>query len=92
MDPQRRTVARRLVEALELPQDIVFNLPKATLIGDVQVLVENHRGLSKYTPREIHIRTARGELVVLGSRLRIGSIFPQELVVDGRILQVQLRR
>jgi len=29
---------------------------------------------------------------VSGSRLRIGSILPQELVVDGRILQVQLRR
>ncbi|HEY8416856.1 MAG TPA: sporulation protein YqfC [Limnochordales bacterium] len=92
MQRERGTMVERLVRALDLPQDIVFNLPKTTLIGDVQLLVENHRGLIAYTPREIRIRTARGELVVAGSRLRIGSILPQELVVDGRILQVQLRR
>jgi len=92
VEPKRGTVVERLVSALDLPQDIVFGLPKTTLIGDVQVLVENHRGLIKYSPREIRIRTARGELVVAGSRLRIGSILPQELVVDGRILQVELRR
>ena len=92
MQRERGTMVERLVRALDLPQDIVFNLPKTTLIGDVQLLVENHRGLIAYTPREIRIRTARGELVVAGSRLRIGSILPQELVVDGRILHVQLRR
>ncbi|HLT57733.1 MAG: sporulation protein YqfC [Limnochordales bacterium] len=92
MGRQRGSVAERLVRALELPQDIVFNLPKTTLIGDVQMLVENHQGLLKYTPREIRIRTTQGELVVTGSRLAIGSILPQELVVDGRILQVQLHR
>lgn len=92
MQRERGTMVERLVRALDLPQDIIFNLPKTTLIGDVQLLVENHRGLIAYTPREIRIRTAGGELVVAGSRLRIGSILPQELVVDGRILQVQLRR
>jgi len=92
VEPERGTVVEKLVRALDLPQDIVFSLPKTTLIGDVQVLVENHRGLIKYSPQEIRIRTGRGELVVTGSRLRIGSILPQELVVDGRILQVELRR
>jgi len=92
VEPERGTLVGRLVRALDLPLDIAFNLPKTTLIGDVQVLVENHQGLLHYSPREVRVRTARGELVVSGSRLRIGSILPQELVVDGRILQVQLRR
>ncbi|MBO8141424.1 MAG: sporulation protein YqfC [Firmicutes bacterium] len=92
MERIRESLAERLASALDLPQDVVGDLPKTTLIGDSRVLVENHRGLIRYSPREIRIRTARGELVVTGTRLHIGSILRQELVVGGRILHIELRR
>lgn len=92
MEREHGSVVERLARVLELPPDVVFNFPKATLIGNVQVLVENHLGLLTYDPRAMRIRTAQGELVITGSGLQIGSILPRELVVDGRILQVELRR
>lgn len=92
MERERGTVVERLARVLELPPEVVFNFPKATLIGNIQVLVENHQGLLTYGPRAMRIRTAQGELVINGSGLQIGSILPRELVVDGRILQVELRR
>ncbi len=85
-------VAHRIVRALELPPDVVLNLPKMTLIGGIQVLVENHAGLLAYEPEKIRIRTVQGELVISGVGLKIGSILPKELVVDGRIAHVEVRR
>lgn len=77
---------------LEMPQDIVLDLPKATLIGDMQLQVENHKGVLEYTPQKIRISTTQGEVVVTGTRLKIASIFQQELVIDGRIANVQFAR
>ncbi len=88
--PHLRDWLERLAGRLELPQDVVLDLPKATLVGGLQVLIENHRGLLEYTPQRIRVRTARGEWVITGSRLQIGSIHRQELVIDGRITGIQL--
>ncbi len=88
----RTTVVERLARALELPPEVVLDFPKTTLIGNVQVLVENHQGLLAYDPHTIRVRTSRGELIISGSGLRIGSIVPRELVVDGHIFHVELRR
>lgn len=88
----RATLAERLARSLDLPPEVVLDFPKTTLIGNVQALVENHRGLLAYHPHLIRVRTATGELVITGSGLRIASILPRELIVDGHIVQVELRR
>lgn len=85
-------MAQRMVKMLELPADVVLNLPKTTLVGGMQVFVENHEGLLAYAPDEIRVRTVQGEIVITGRGLQIGSIMPRELVVDGRISHVELRR
>jgi sporulation protein YqfC len=82
----------RFAGSLELPQDVLLDLPKATLIGGLQLQIENHKGVLEYTPQKIRINTSQGEVVVTGARLTIGSIFQQELVIDGRISNVQLTK
>ncbi len=79
----------QLSGALELPQDVVMNLPKVIITGDLQLQMENHKGILEYTPRKIRIATAQGEIVVTGARLRISTIFRQEVAVSGRINGVQ---
>lgn len=75
---------------LGIPPELAFDLPKATLIGTGQLQVENHKGVLEYTSRRIRIRSSAGEIIVTGSRLRIGSIFQDEMVVEGNILHIEL--
>lgn len=76
---------QRLTDALELPKDVVLDLPKATVFGSVQAVLENHKGILEYTPESIRVRTSIGEIFITGQRLKIGSILPDELVIDGQI-------
>ncbi|MDI3281238.1 MAG: sporulation protein YqfC [Bacillota bacterium] len=87
----KEAISRRLVDALELPRDIALDLPKVTLVGNLQVFVENHRGIIEYRPDEVRINSSRGEIVIAGSRLAIGTISRAEVVVEGRISGVALR-
>lgn len=85
------TLLQTFSGALELPQDIVLDVPRATLIGSVQLQVGNHKGVLEYTPTRVRVRTRDGVIEVTGSRLRIGSIFRDEMTVEGRIDKVELR-
>lgn len=81
-----------LTGALEMPGEVLLDLPRATLIGAMQVQIENHKGILEYQPTRVRVRTHGGELVVNGSRLRIGSIFKDEVVIEGRITSLGLAR
>lgn len=44
---QRRLRALRseLADFFELPKDILLDLPRLTLLGNLRLVIENHRGL-----------------------------------------------
>lgn len=79
-----------LAHYLELPKDLVLDLPRVTIIGDIQVFVENHRGIIEYTPERVRVSTSLGELYIEGTGLALRNIFPEEIGVDGKIRAVTL--
>ncbi|MEW8978407.1 MAG: sporulation protein YqfC [Symbiobacterium sp.] len=83
---QRRTGLReRLVSLLELPGDVVLDVPRATLIGNAELVLENHRGLLEYRPERVVLRLPEGRMAIDGEELRIGYLSPDQLVLHGRI-------
>ncbi len=89
---RRREVAdgmrRLMTDVLELPKDLVLDLPRVTLIGNVQITLENHRGVILYTDSNVRVAVARGEIVIAGEKLVLRSILHDEIIVDGTINSV----
>lgn len=81
----RRDLRSRITSIFDLPGDVVLDVARVTLVGDVQMAVENHRGLIEYTPGRIVIGVPKGQIAVEGEELRIGSITPEEIILMGRI-------
>lgn len=85
----RRSIGRRLVDLLELPSDVVLNLPRLTLLGDGQMSLVNHTGIIEYGAEAIRIGTNRGEIRIRGSSLTIKSIAREELLLSGKFTAVE---
>jgi sporulation protein YqfC len=83
-----KKVGKALVELLELPRDIVFDLPRMVLSGNNQLIMENHKGIIEYSPGKIRVNSRLGEVVIYGSGLSIVTIFPEEITIAGRISAV----
>lgn len=87
-------VSRRLrkwtATILDLPQDVALDLPRITMIGGLQLTVENHRGVLHFSPQSLRLRMDRGEVEVTGENLIIRTIGTEEVFVEGTILGVQL--
>lgn len=85
----KRQFLQHITGSLELPEDVILDLPKLTVTGNVQLLVENHKGIIEYTPEKIRVRTRVGEIIINGTDLRIDSLFREEILMQGRIAGVQ---
>ncbi|TDA70249.1 MAG: sporulation protein YqfC [Clostridia bacterium] len=86
-----RRVESSLVELLDLPADVVFDLPRLTVIGNRRVVVQNHRGIVAYTPRQVRVGATGGEVEITGEELQLEAILSEEVVVRGRIARINLR-
>lgn len=77
---------KNLVGAVvDLPKDLVLNLPRITLVGDLQLVIENHRGIEDFDGCYVRIALERGFVVIKGENLTLRSIHADEVVVDGSI-------
>jgi len=74
-----------LAEVFDLPKDVIMNLPRLTIIGNLQIYLENHRGVIQYNENQIRLAVNNGELIIKGHRLQIRNLFSEEIYIDGEI-------
>lgn len=74
-----------LAGLLEIPDDLVFDLPRITLLGNQQLLVENHKGIIEYTAQRVRIQLTQGTLCVTGQNLTLGSLQAEQILIEGTI-------
>ncbi len=85
---RRERFGRGVADLFDIPEDIVLNVPRITIIGNLQMIVENHRGLIEYTPATIRVGTGNGQLVISGEDLAVGSVFSEDLSIMGRFTRI----
>ncbi|KPB05303.1 MULTISPECIES: sporulation protein YqfC [Bacillaceae] len=73
---------------MELPADVMMDLPRITMIGQIHIYIENHRGLLTFTDKEIRLLLKQGQLLVKGESFVIRTILPEEILLEGKISQV----
>ena len=80
---------QNLADLLELPREIVLNLPRLTVIGNLQCYLENHRGVIEYSTEKIRLSVNGGEVMISGSDLVIRYLGSEEIAIDGTIGMVR---
>ena len=68
----------------------MLNLPRIVLIGNLQVFIENHKGIIEYTPEIIRIIIDEGELSITGNDLLLRNIMVDEIIIEGKIKRLEL--
>ena len=86
---QKTPVAERLTEALDLPKDIVLNLPRLIFTGNRELYIENYRGIVEYSDTVIRLNTSECMVKVTGTGLGIKNIATEEITLAGRIKSLE---
>jgi sporulation protein YqfC len=86
---RRERFGRGVADLFEIPEDIVLNVPRVTIIGNLQMIIENHRGLIEYSPERIRVGTGNGQMTIAGEDLAVGSVVAEDLSVMGRFARIE---
>lgn len=72
-------------DMLDVPKDSVLDVPRITLVGGLQLYVENYRGILEFRNDLLRLSLSKGELQVFGQELVVKQIFPAEVIIEGTI-------
>ncbi len=85
-----RKIKQDIAEILELPLDVSLDLPKIVIVGELGVLIQNHRGLIQYSPGRIVVGVGQGQIAISGESLKISEVNKEDMIVRGIIKTVQM--
>lgn len=83
-----KMVRRWMTDKMDLPADVMMDLPRITMIGQLHIYIENHRGVLRFSNQELRLLLEQGQLLIKGDGFVIKTILPEELLLEGRIDQV----
>lgn len=78
-----------LTRYMALPSDVILELPRITIIGQIHIYVENHQGLIVYSDSELKLKTHKGFIQILGSSFILKMMYPEEILLEGTIKEVK---
>ncbi|MEG1524247.1 MAG: YabP/YqfC family sporulation protein [Clostridia bacterium] len=85
MAKENPTRFRRLLRALDLPQEIDLHVPKFTMLGTSDLLVENHTGILQYSDTLVRLMTPEGIVRITGHELTLTEFGSERVYLRGRI-------
>jgi sporulation protein YqfC len=74
---------------LDLPQDVVEDLPRITMIGNMQLYVENYKGVLHFSSEVLKLQLTKGKLEIQGKQLVIRAILSEEVFIEGVIGEIK---
>ncbi len=82
---KRKTRQNKLNRLLELPEEVISNKPKLTIVGFNEVLIENYKTILEYEDFYVKINTYIGAININGFNLRLKEMTDDDIMVLGNI-------
>ncbi|HOJ09006.1 MAG TPA: sporulation protein YqfC [Clostridiales bacterium] len=86
-----KNVKEKLTEVLELPKEVILNIPKMTIIGNKELVIENYKGIIEYGSARIRINTGTGLIKITGNGLNIKEITSEDVIIGGDISSLEFQ-
>ena len=89
MKTEKQSLRQRMANVSELPKDVVLGMPVLTMMGQLEMSIENYRGIIEYTDSLVRIQTKIGQIRVVGKRLQVDYYTNDDMKITGRIESIE---
>jgi sporulation protein YqfC len=83
----KKDLWKRTLRLLDLPEDMDATVPRITVVGREQMLVENLSGIRRCSEGEVLLLTGCGVLAVSGEKLLVKELGESRALIVGRLLR-----
>ena len=75
----------RINEFLEMPEEIMTNKPRITILGFDELVIENYKNILEYDEIFIKINTHIGAINISGFNLKLIQMNKEDIMITGKI-------
>ena len=83
---------KRLDKILEIPEEVYSNIPKITITGFNEIILENYKGILEYEEFFASISTYIGVVNINGYNINLEKMTNDDIKITGKIESVELER
>lgn len=83
-------IEKAISDSLEISADILFDIPKIVMIGNMKVHIENYIALIEYKKENIKLKYKGGVIEICGQDFEIKIIGEGNIVICGKISEIKL--
>ena len=82
----------KLNKILEIPEEVYSDVPKISLIGFDEMIIENYKGILEYEEFFVRISTYHGIISINGYNLNLETMTNDDIRVTGKIESLDIER
>ena len=86
---KNKNFKKKLDKLLEIPAEVVSDIPKITMKGFERILIENYKGILEYEEYFVKINVHIGNININGINLNLNEITSEDILVTGNITGVE---
>ena len=83
---------RRLYKILEMPEEVYSNIPKLTITGFNEMVLENYKGILEYEEFFASISTFIGVVNINGYNINLEKMTNDDIKITGKIESIDIER
>lgn len=92
MNNKKNRKYNKIDKILELPREVCSNIPKVTITGFEEMIIENFKGILEYEEFFVRVNTHIGIININGYNLNLENMTNDDIRVTGKIESFDLER
>lgn len=82
----------RVSKFLEIPRELISDVPKITITGFDEIFIENFKGILEYEDFFARISTGIGIININGFNLKLNQMTDTDILVSGKIENIDFEK
>lgn len=87
-----KKIKNKFESMLEMPKEVYTNIPKLTVIGFEEMIIENYKSILEYEEFFVRINTHIGILNINGFNLNLEKMTNDDIKITGAIESIDLEK
>lgn len=88
MEDKFNKTKENLAKKLDFPRDIMLDIPKITITGDNEIIIENHKGIDLFKDKQVKINSNIGFISIYGENFEILFIGGNTIIINGKFISI----
>ena len=90
-EKEKITFRERVATSLGVSKEVFLDAPKVTMVGDMELTVENYKSIGEYSGEAISLKCSNVTLWIKGVNLEIVCIASEMIYICGKIRAVEFQ-